>query len=222
MTKVYLADTDRLEDPVVFQKLYRTVPVHRQEKIVAIRFPKGKRLSLGAWFLLMHALREAGVTEENIRLSYGPSGKPYLQDFPNLFFSLSHSENRVMCAVSFEEVGCDVEKIKAANMPLAERFFCREEYDAIVSVPPAERDEVFFRFWTLKESFIKNVGRGLSLPLSEFSIQLRESGAAVTQNVMPGQRFYFREFQLRDGYRYACCARQPGISAVTMVLLPEE
>lgn len=219
MTKVYLADTDRLEDPVVFQKLYRTVPMHRQEKIDAIRFAKGKRLSLGAWLLLMHALREEGVTEENIRLSYGPSGKPYLKDFPNLFFSLSHSGNRVMCAVSHEEVGCDVEPVTAGKLPLAERFFCPEESAVITSAPEAERDEVFFRFWTLKESFIKNVGRGLSLPLCEFSIHLRENGGVVAQNALPGQSFYFREFDLQDGYRYACCARQPEISDLKHIQL---
>lgn len=221
MTNVYLADTAGLNDPDVFQKLYRTVPAHRQEKIDSIRFPKAKCQSLGAWLLLVHALREAGITEENIRLSYGAFGKPYLEEHPNLHFSLSHSGTRVLCALSEKEVGCDAEKIKTANLDLAERFFSREECAAITSASAEERDGMFFRFWTLKESFLKNIGRGLSLPLDAFSIRLSAKDAAVAQNVLPGQDFYFREFDLQDGYRYACCTRQPEIADLKQIRLPE-
>ena len=61
MTKLYLANTEPLADPDLFERFYRTVPCHRKEKIDTIKFPKGKRQCLGAWILLAYALKEAGI-----------------------------------------------------------------------------------------------------------------------------------------------------------------
>ena len=219
MTKVYLADVDRLADPALFEKLYQTVPFHRQEKIDALRFAKDKQMCLGAWLLLIHVLQEEGLGEREIKLSYGPHGKPYLADFPNVFFNLSHSGNRVLCAVSDREVGCDVQKITDFNQRLADRFFSSEECAVIAEATYEKRDGIFFRLWALKESFVKNIGRGLSLPLKEFSIDLKTESVSVIQQVLPGETFYFREFDLSDGYRYACCARQPEIGEIVNVQL---
>ena len=78
MTNLYLANTDQLADPDLFARLYQTVPAHRREKIDAMKFPKKKQQCLGAWLLLMHALEQQGIHRKNIRLSYGPVGKPFL------------------------------------------------------------------------------------------------------------------------------------------------
>ena len=217
MTKIYLADADRVADPEMFEKLYRMLPAHRREKIDRSRFEKNKRLCMSAWLVLMYALEEEGVDNQNIRLSYGKYGKPYLTDYPDLFFNLSHSGNRVMCAVSDREVGCDVQQIKTYDRKLAERFFCPEECQHIAAAGAEERDVLFFRYWTLKESFIKNLGRGLSLPLQEFSIDLKTDSSAVSQQVLPAESFFFREFGLDDGYRYACCARKAEIADARIV-----
>lgn len=219
MTKVYLADVEGFKAFAVFEKMYRTLPEHRKQKVDRLRYEKDKRLCVGAWLLLMHTLKEAGIDNPNIQLSYGVSGKPYLADYPELFFNLSHSGSRVLCALSDREVGCDVQKITPANRKLAQRYFCPEECQAIAAA--GEQDVMFFRLWTLKESFIKNIGRGLSLPFGEFCIRLTEDGAAVRQQVLPEETFCFREFDLQDGYRYACCARKPDIMDIRIVDIEE-
>lgn len=217
MTKIYLADADRLADPEVFEKLYRVLPAHRKEKIDRSRFEKNKRLCMAAWLVLMYALEQEGVDHRDIRLSFGEYGKPYLTDYPELFFNLSHSGNRVMCGVSDREVGCDVQQIKTYDSKLAERFFCPEECQHIAAAGSEERDVLFFRYWTLKESFIKNLGRGLSLPLQEFCISLKGDRPVVSQQVLPAESFFFREFELDDGYRYACCSRSTEIADAQIV-----
>lgn len=216
MTNLYLANTDQLADPALFARLYQTVPLHRQEKIDAMKFQKGKQQCLGAWLLLMHGLKEAGINERDIRLSYGPSGKPFLTDYPELFFNLSHSGSRVFCAISNREVGCDVERVRSADLSVADRFFSPEECQTIANAPTEEKNAMFFRFWTLKESFIKNVGRGLSMPLWEFCISLSGNDIRIDQQFLT-EELFFRDFDLQDGYYYACCAREPEINDIKLI-----
>jgi len=112
-----------------------------------------------------------------------------------------------------------VQRIKTYDGHLAERFFCPEECRDIAAVSGEERNIRFYRYWTLKESFIKNLGRGLTLPLNQFGIQLSDDRVRVMQQILPEETFYFREFDLNDGYRYACCARKAEISDVKIVAL---
>ena len=108
----------------------------------------------------------------------GAYGKPSLEDMP-LHFNISHAEDYVICAISACEIGCDIEKIRSADLRIAERFFCPEEYSHIAhQASDAERDLLFYRYWTLKESFIKATGMGLNLPFNEFCIELGEESLA--------------------------------------------
>jgi 4'-phosphopantetheinyl transferase len=53
-------------------------------------------------------------------------------------------------------------------MAVAERFFSPLEVDALRRLPDHARRDLFFRYWTLKESYIKARGPGLAIPLDAF------------------------------------------------------
>lgn len=111
-TLVYIATTKSLEDAETFSRLYKTVPRYRQKKIDSYKTEKEKRLSLGVGLLLTHALKENQIDESLLELCHKDNGRPYFKERPDIFFSLSHSEERVMCAISDQPIGCDVEIIK--------------------------------------------------------------------------------------------------------------
>ena len=215
MTKLYAANTAPFQNPELYQAHYATVPSFRKEKIDALRFPEDKRRSLCAWLLLVRALREQGISPEDIQIAYGAHGKPALLGNHQLFFNLSHSGQRVLCAVSHQEVGCDVEQARPVNLKLAKRFFSPAEYETLSSLPQEEQQAAFLRLWTCKESFVKAVGTGLSLPLQDFSILGNGAKVGVQQWFFPDRRFFFRTFDPQDGYYYACCAETPDISELT-------
>ncbi len=200
---LYAADVSVLSDPRLYEAAYAGVSAARREKADRYYFAKDRYLSIGAEVLLRHAIRAEGICESSVVFSYGEHGKPYLAD-ADVFFSLSHSGDFAVCAVSNREAGCDVEKIAAANIQVAKRFFCGTEYEDIASQPTQKaRDDMFYRYWTLKESFIKATGLGMKLSLNSFQI-VRGSGISVVQSV-DGRDYRFAEFNEIPGYKCALC-----------------
>jgi len=200
-TVTYYASTDPLDDPYVYSEAYRTMPAYRREKIDAFVFPEGKKLSMGAELLLRKAVSDLGGEMGEVRT--GQYGKPEFIG-SDIRFNLSHSGNRVMCSVSDDDVGCDVEKVGPIDLKIARKYFFETEFEAIDSAPEELRCDMFYRFWTLKESFMKATGLGFHLPLDSFRIVLGDT-VQVEQHV-DGREYHLREFDLDDGYRYACCS----------------
>ena len=92
-------------------------------------------------------------------------GKPWLES-GEWHFNLSHSGDWALLGVAREELGIDVEDSgrRVEHHPLAQRFFSRYEADR------AHSKETFFQIWTLKEAYVKAVGKGLRLPLDDFRV----------------------------------------------------
>jgi 4'-phosphopantetheinyl transferase len=101
-------------------------------------------------------------------------GRPFVAGRGDaLYFSLSHTDGCVACAISdCEEVGIDVEATDrfASPLSLAEHFFSAAEVAALRALPAVEQPGRFFEYWTLKEAYIKARGMGLSLQLDRFSM----------------------------------------------------
>ena len=204
--EIYIADTEPLEDVALFEYLYRTLPQARRQKIDRLRRVEDKRLSLGAGVLLSRALAYHGIDTYTVVES--AHGKPYLEGCGDLFFSLSHSGERVMCVLSPCEVGCDVQWMDPRIDPsLADRFFAAEESAWVSSAPSdAERTERFFRLWTLKESVMKATGKGFSLSPRDFSFSM-ESGELPRLWCASCDLSAFSSFEVyaESDYRYAVC-----------------
>lgn len=204
-TRIYAANVTELEKEALYSAAYQKVTNERRKKADSFRFQKDRRLSLGAELLLMQGLERLGMNLKQMLYHYGANGKPYLKGGQDVYFNLSHSEELVICAVSSKEIGCDVEKIFDINLDIAKRFFSTKEYKTIVNQGTEEaRREMFFRIWTLKESFIKLIGLGMSLPMDSFCIQFDKDRISVSQEL--NQRaYYFQEFNLWQDYKCSVC-----------------
>ena len=125
---------------------------------------------------------------EDINLSYNPFGKPEFSDdlaCSEIKFNLSHSGNQALVAVSKEQkVGIDIERIddNLEFMSIAQHSFTETECAQIISLPPQQQRDHFYRFWTCKESFIKAIGKGFNLPLKQFEIALESDSKAELIN----------------------------------------
>lgn len=206
-TRIYYAQVDDLFDKDLFLKAYNSVSEYRQKKIDLLTCEKDKILSLGAGLLLKKALEDCDIVEKNLVYAQNAFGKPYLPEYQNLNFNLSHSENFVMCAVSGSAVGCDVEKIDDKDFRLAKRFFHENEYKKIFENKNyAVQQELFFDYWTLKESFIKTIGKGLHQNLNSFFINLESKKDEQFLMNFENKIYYLRLFDFCNGYKFACCS----------------
>jgi 4'-phosphopantetheinyl transferase len=190
-TKLYLASTEALRDEKRFVRLLETVPETRREKVLAFRPDSARRLSLGAGLLLNFALAAEGVEAKEICVT--EYGKPYLPALPDFHFSLSHSGERVLCAVSNKPVGCDIEAPGRYDPKIAKRFFHPSESAWLFSLPEDEQPAAFLRLWTCKESYVKALGLGLNQPLDSFAVQLEPVGFVQMADERPWRLRSFRD-----------------------------
>ncbi|WP_407413823.1 4'-phosphopantetheinyl transferase family protein [Methanobrevibacter sp.] len=153
------------------KKAYPLVSKNRQEKIDFYRFDKDKKLSCGAYLLLKKLLSEENIT--NPIFKTGKYGKAYISNHENVYFNLSHSGKIVLCAISDMEVGADVEYIDPKiDLNISKNYFYNSEYENIMSAE--NKSDEFFKYWVLKESYMKYTGLGMNLKLDSFEIKIKD------------------------------------------------
>ena len=137
-----------------------------------------KGLSLLCYGLRAQYNLPFSIEETEAELEKGEHGKPYLSRFPQIHFNISHSHGIAACAISDYEVGIDVEKIAPLKEAVAHRALTEKELEFLRTFDKAEQEEMFYRFWTLKESYLKLDGSGLTRDLREvaFTMEKKEEG----------------------------------------------
>lgn len=145
---------------------------------------------------------------KDIVFNKSENGKPFIEN-RNDYFNLSHSGNWVVMAYSSAEVGIDVEVIRPVNYRIAERFFSAGEVKILNSKNGEEKLDYFFDLWTLKESFLKLIGTGLTRSLSSFSIYHDGEEFRIKEKGKKGQSdIFFKQYKVEEGYRLSVCSPQ--------------
>ncbi len=190
MIRTWIGDVTSLLEEEQYKQYYEKVPAFRREKADKLRFQEDKALSVGAWTLL-EMMREAyGLGEEAV-------------------FNLSHSGSLAMCSIEDGQdlkvkVGCDVEQIKKPHLNIAKRFFSKNECRYI-----EKEEQHFYRFWVLKESFMKATRLGMKLGLNTFEFDFTEEDVPILV-LKPEEiegTFYFKEYQVEGlPYCMAVCS----------------
>lgn len=136
------------------------VDAERREYALRYKHERSQRQCLAVYLLLQRALKqEYGITGE-LKLTYGPHGKPMLVDYPHIHFNLSHCRDAVACVVSDRPVGIDVECIDRYRTLLLNYTMNEQERELVNASPdPAA---AFIRLWTMKEAMLKLTGQGIT------------------------------------------------------------
>jgi 4'-phosphopantetheinyl transferase len=109
-------------------------------------------------------------------------GKPKVKnscwgrDIP-IYFNVSHTNGLIVCGfMKYPTFGLDTENI-STRKTLFEltQYFCKTERDHIDNALIEEKNSLFLGYWTLKESYIKAKGLGLTIPLNSFSFDLTKN-----------------------------------------------
>ncbi len=146
-------------------------------------FAADRNIYTAAHALARFMLSEAtGLSTDAWRYTAGEFGKPALAaDLSkwNLRYNISHTRGLAACAIAAHDIGLDVERSDPTiDLGIARDYFAPEEIRILNSTARSQQHKIFFRFWSLKEAFIKATGEGLSRPLDSFSFSLDPLGIA--------------------------------------------
>lgn len=169
----------------------------RKEEVCRLLNPAKRACKIAADRLCKTAVSEfCGYRYENIKIKKNEHGKPFAENLP-IFFSMSHSGNFIVCAVSDNEIGIDIEKIRPINLKAAAKFATPEETDYINS-----SSNGFFEIWTLKEAYFKCIGTGLGTDIKKVSFEI------TTNKITCSDKAYNCSFaDIESGYICSVCQK---------------
>lgn len=149
--------------------ILQSVSKSRREKAALYKNTIDQKISLYSELLLRVMLKGFGISEwKKIKISSTRNGKLFLQHHDDVFCSLSHSKNRILCAVDKKnKMGVDIEEVTNSLPQIPDFFFHRKEREQLAK----EQDKLyFFKIWTAKEAYCKYTGDGLSKNLHQTNI----------------------------------------------------
>lgn len=208
-------------------KLYICEDVNNVKWRKNIKNPAGKDPKISLQFIKKCICDFIGEKENNIDIIFAQNsyGKPYIEKIYklkdnmrihidiSLFFSLSHSDNMMICAVACFNVGadCQIKKPKDAEQckKIAKRFYSAVEnkfLDSLDANIPEIYIDNFFKIWTKKEAYIKYTGKGLSEGLNTFSVtnetrQKNYFGDVYFKRILLKN---LKKMKIKDFYIYLC------------------
>lgn len=128
--------------------------------------------------------------------------KPYFKDYPDIRFSISHSGDLVVLAMSDKEVGIDIEKIKDRPYEqVAARTFSEGERREVTDL------KSFLAVWTKKEAYLKFTSEGLG------GMQAADISKTINYN---GDQLEFTTLDIFDGFVGAVVAVEQPIIYVDL------
>jgi 4'-phosphopantetheinyl transferase len=196
--------------------LMKLVSKERREKVKKFMFHQDALRCLLGDLLSRYALcKRTGYKNHQLKFGTNAYNKPILIEPNSLHFNVSHSGDWVVCAVSDELVGIDVELVKTIDFEIAKNFFTEDEYISLIKQESQNQLKYFYQIWTLKESYIKADGRGLSLPLNSFSIDIKNDKITViTNNTL--NFCFFRVYYVDDLHISSVCSLENNFSNTIM------
>ncbi len=161
----------------VFHFLLPFAPLEKQGRIIRQRVKQNADNMLVGAALARHMIWEVfQIPLSQQHIAYGPYGKPYLRDWPDVHFNISHSGQYVACAVADQPVGIDVQIIEAYRPDVAARVCTGKELARLRANddPAAE----FTKLWTQKEAYLKALGCGITGDIR--NVQIRDEAQIQT------------------------------------------
>lgn len=191
-----------LEDRMFFS-LLELIEEEDRKQILRYQFWQDRQRSLLGHLLSRYAIiQEYALTNKEIQIRRHAYGKPYIKDYSQIHYNISHSGEWVVVAIGRSPIGIDVENRREGWDLIGERVF--SESEKYWSQNSYKRKAIL---WTIKEAYVKYLGTGLSKSLNSFSIDIKRK--IITEVQKPFQTS-FDYFVLDNDYVCSECGYTKG------------
>lgn len=163
-----------------YNEFLKLIRQDKRERIAKILHKEDQYRSILGEILLIKLLKEFNIEYNSIHITTNQYGKPYIQDL-DVYYSISHSHEYVICAISNKEIGIDIEKIRHIAPVTLKQYATTNEIEYITSIDKLYERRCF-EIFTLKESYFKCMGCDLreilnvEFHISNDSIQCSHTG----------------------------------------------
>lgn len=136
-----------------------------------------------SYVLTEYIVKEVYGKDAAIEIVYNRYGKPALKNYPDIKYNITHSGEWVIIAYNNKDIGIDIEKIRPVTIKIA-KYFTDSEKEYLYSKHGDENENII-RLWTIKESYLKFLGKGLSQSLKSFSVDLEKNRIIIDNKESP-------------------------------------
>lgn len=193
----------------LYDRYARFLDAHTRHRLDRLRRPEDRVSGLcGALLARVGIAARWSLQPRDMIFTRNEYGKPELAGRPSCQFNIAHSGERVVGVFDDTAVGVDIERIEPLRPDVMNGMLAHSERAFVASRPEEERLQAFYRLWTLKESYVKARGMGLSIPPFSFEISGLGSGKLGVWDGRDRPEWHFREYVPQEGYRMAVCARK--------------
>ncbi len=216
---LWLAFCDDAQDPALHERYRALMTPEERARADRFHFERDRHRYRVTRALVRSVLsRYAPVAPADWRFEATSYGRPLIvnphAEAQSLSFNLTHTSDLIVLAVTRgRAIGVDTENIsRGAMLDVANRFFAPSECEALTALPAEAQATRFFELWTLKESYIKARGMGLSIGLDRFAFDLRSPGSVSLSTEPelqdPPQRWALRQLWATPEHPVALCVEQ--------------
>lgn len=200
---LWSVDPQKIQQPELLQAYSHLLSPEETTKQQRFRFEKNRHSALITRAFVRDLLScYADVSPADWMFIKGAKDKPEIVNPPlPLRFNISHTDDMIICAVMLnDDIGCDVENTRRTSdvLSIAKHSFSNVEVNDLLAQPATQQVSRFFDYWTLKESYIKAWGLGLSIPLKDFSFTLQDSHQQVNVSFIDDIELSFAAHRIDD------------------------
>ncbi len=172
----------------VYNKLLRLFDKDLQRYLLKKRSKYVQQRSVLAYAML----HKAGVSLWNdsspLSINFGAHGKPSLLGVPHWHIGISHSGDYIAVALSTKPIGIYLQTLSTEV-----------------------QKKTFYQLWTLKESYVKALGKGLKIPLSSFAFEQQIDNQwqlhIPAQEDTAAKAWHFQCLDILPNYSMAICGQ---------------
>lgn len=205
--KIYALKFDRQLPQELFSLLLSSVGKDKRARILRFRDWRDAYRVLYGDLLVRHIIKEkTGKSNKDITLAVDTHSKPYLKTDTDLFFNISHSGSWVVGTVDMQPVGIDIEQVMPIAEDVMQEVLSSQEYSEIKDLEESQKLSDFYAMWTIKESYLKALGKGLEPNMRVVHTQrLRNRKILLSSHGIIQKNTFFRTYALDPEYRMTVC-----------------
>lgn len=221
MVEVYATPALQKYSEFFFTMFFPYLDPKKKEEINSFRHIEDAiRCMAGEWLTRSIISEKLHKNLFEIKIKKDENGKPYIAASSGLHFNMSHSGEWAICAFSAMPVGIDTELMLTIDFEIAKDSFTKNEYTLLTSLPSEnEKHDFFYNIWTLKESYLKAVGIGLSKRPNSFEIEMNGNQIHIKGDEADG--YNFRQYCHDHRYKISVCSREKLFNPKVFVRIPE-